>query len=84
MVAGDTAQKPMPFLVRARLTKLVTDDGLVEMNKGCQVGRVFLVDLSTAEDAPLLNERYKVSHVKRVVREVEGNLLPMECLELLP
>jgi hypothetical protein len=74
-----------PFIVRAKLTRKITEDGLTEVHEHVPIGTMYLIDLNTAEDMPLFNTQYHIAHIKRLVREYEtGGYLPLECLEVLP
>lgn len=76
--------QPQPFVVRAKVVRLATADGLVACGEHVKVGDVFFVDLNTAHDVGLINVDQKVPHVKRVVQEVvQGGWLLHECLEVL-
>lgn len=71
------------FFIRARVTKLMTADGLLELTADVHVGDVFLVDLASRDTVALMNHRYHVSHEKDVIQEIEeGGWLAMECIQL--
>ena len=72
-----------PYLVRARVVKLTSDDHMLELTSDVNVGDVFIVDISTRCVAHLLNRKYAVVHDKEVVQCAEtGGWLAVECIEL--
>lgn len=77
--------KPKAVVVRARVSKLKTDDGLLELVPAMRVGRTFFIDVTTIREAHLLHEDLGIEHTKELVSEVmTGDLLPLECLEIVP
>ena len=79
---------PTPIIIRARLVKLASADGLVEFEDGTPIGKIYIIDLATKERQRMKNIKHGAVHEKDVVREycLDGSLggwLPLECLELL-
>lgn len=72
-----------PVLVRARLSKMTTDDGLLSVIDA-RAGDIVIVDLSTRTTTVLLNKQYNVMHEKDLIQSAEdGGWFPCECLELI-
>jgi hypothetical protein len=73
-------------LVRAVVTKLATDDGLVALAPHVRVGTTYVVDVATIRRAQTMVHRHPdgtwVSHAKDVVWTAEGTWLPLDCLRL--
>jgi hypothetical protein len=75
-------QQP-PQLIQARVTKLVTEDGLLRLTKDVRIGDVFLVDIYTRSTTVLLNKEKQELHEKEVIQCFDdGGWLAMECIEL--
>ena len=77
-----------PVIVRAKLAKHATADGLCEFVASVPIGTVYLIDLATKHRQRMLNTDRGVTHEKEIVREYQingtpGGWLPLECLELL-
>lgn len=70
-------------LVKARLAKLATDDGLVEFKDGVELGREYLIDLDSKQRCWMRNFDRNVRHEKELVYADNGRWLPFECLELI-
>ena len=68
---------------RATLVKTVTDDGLVEMQDGVEVGRVYEVDDGTVRMAEGFNHVLKKRWVRLVVTVCgDGGWFPTELLRI--
>jgi hypothetical protein len=70
-------------LIKARLAKLRTDDGLVEFRDGVELGKLYVVDLDSKERHWMRNFDFNVRHEKDIIRTQDGKWLPFECLELI-
>lgn len=72
------------MIVRARLIKLKTDDGLVESVDGVPLGREYLIDLSTRRRQQMYNIDVHRCHEKDIVDEYpSGRWLVLDMLEIL-
>ena len=66
-------------LVRATLTKLVTDDGFVKVKDGVTLGRVYVVDVQSRRMVTLFDEPSKTIHQKAIYtcyRAERGRIIP--------
>lgn len=84
-----SAVVPIPCVRRARVTKLVTNDGLVQFEPSVAIGREYFIDLNTQRRMPMIHAGgggVKVEHVKVIVFSIgvfdAGAWLPVECLEI--
>lgn len=58
-------------LVPAKLVKLKTDDGLVEMEPGVEIGKRYVIDLDSLKKEKMTNLEKKVVHEKYTVSVYE-------------
>ena len=73
------------FLVRARLVKVATEDGLWATVSNVHKGDLFIIDLYTKATVCLQSKTTHEVVEKEIVQCMEtGGWLPVECLELLP
>ena len=70
-------------LVKARLVKIRTDDGLVEFHESTPIGKEYTVDLDSVRTRRMWNTDHDCEHEKVIVSAVGGRWLPLECLELI-
>lgn len=66
----------------ATLIKTTTDDGLVEMQDGVEVGRVYTVDDRTIRMAEGFNHVLKKRWVRLIITVCGGGWFPTELLRI--
>jgi len=77
------------MIIRARLIKHATEDGLMEVWEKVPLGRIYYIDLSTKRKVKYLHKATGKLHEKVVVKASDPldspDMLdfPYECLELL-
>ena len=71
-------------LIKVKLVKLKTTDGLVEMNPGVSTGKVYYVDLESLQERMMYNVSRRIIHKKTIVYTEEGLWLPVELLDINP
>lgn len=77
-------------LVKARLIKLATSDGLIEFWEETPLGKVYIVDADSdsGEEIEMYNVDKDIYHKQRVISTVDPitqkitGWLPVECLEI--
>jgi len=69
-------------VVKAKLIKRCTDDGLFEIEEDVPVGKEYLVDLDTMQMAQGHNYVKKVNWYKLIIFDVFGGWLPRELLQM--
>ena len=69
-------------VVKAKLIKRCTNDGVVEMNDNVPLGRTYSVDLDTIYKFEMINTEKKVQKKRQVIHDVLGGWLPLEMLEI--
>lgn len=71
-------------LVKAKLIKHVTNDGLMEMKNDIPLGKIYNVDSDTLRNVRAYNVEKRKHHIKMMVMDVNNNaFLPMELLEII-
>lgn len=72
------------MIVRARLVKLRTDDGLIESVDDVPLGREYRIDLTTRRLQKMYNTDRQRFHQKEIINEYpSGRWLVLEMLEIL-
>ena len=71
----------MPHFVPARLAKMKTADGLVEMLPEVELGEYYMVDLDSIKDEHYFNTEFQKEHWKQIILCDNGRWLPTELLE---
>lgn len=70
-------------IVTAKLKKLKTEDGLIQMLDHIPIGKEYQVDLDSLEELLMFNLEYCLSHKKVVVHTADHTrFLPIELLDL--
>lgn len=69
-------------IVKAKLVKLVTDDGLVCVHDNVPIGKEYLIDYDTMHVAQGHNTEKNVDWEKIIVFDLLGGWLPIELLEI--
>lgn len=68
-------------IVKAKLKKRATEDGLIEFQNNVPLGKEYIVDADTIEEVGMFNYEKKVEHRKVIIREYPSRQwLPMELL----
>jgi len=77
------------MIIRARLIKHSTEDGLMEIWEQVPLGRIYFIDIDTKREMEYLHVPTGKYHKKIVVKAADpmGNpemlYLPFECLEII-
>lgn len=75
-------------LVKAKLIKLTTSDGLLDFWEETPLGKVYIVDADSGEEVEMYNVDKNIYHKQRVISTVDPvtrkttGWLPVECLEI--
>ena len=71
-------------IVKAKLIKHKTDDGLMEMQEDIPLGKIYLIDSDSLQNVQAYNMEKHVRHEKMMVNDITNDAyLPMELLELI-
>lgn len=71
-------------IVKAKLKKLKTDDGMVEILPDIPLGKIYFIDLDSKRILRAYNIEFHQMHSKESVQDVSsGGWLPMELLEIV-
>ena len=76
-----------PMIVRATLTKLATDDGLVRFEAHVPLGAEYFVDMNSVRRNQRMihtgdDNGSSTVHFKDIIWTVDGRWLPLDCLAL--
>jgi hypothetical protein len=69
-------------IVKAKLIKLITDDGLFSLEDGIPLGKEYLVDYDSMHIAQGRNVEKNVDWEKMIICDVFGGWMPIELLEI--
>jgi hypothetical protein len=64
-----------------RLIKRGCCDGLHEIKDNVPLGKIYYVDLDTAQEIVAFNMEYGVEFTTKMVRAIDGGWLPLDILE---
>lgn len=66
-------------IVKAKVIKLESDDGLVKFDS--YIGKEYIVDVDEVVDVELISIEKETKHKKKMVLDVQGGYIPVELLE---
>lgn len=69
-------------IVKAKLIKRCTDDGIVEMNDNVPLGKTYNVDLDTIYKIEMIDTEKNVQKKREVIHDILGGWIPLEMLEI--
>lgn len=71
-------------IVRARLVKRKTHNGLQEFDSAIPLGKIYNIDIDSLQTLKLHNIEKHVSHKAPMVIDIDtGEYLPFECIEVI-